>query len=114
MGFLVFLVVVFVFGLAVGALARLAVPGPDPMPIWATAALGIGGSIVGGIVARLLIGSYGGLLFAFLGDPLPALRPAPAAHRAGGAAAAASTLSGARPRGKRRLPVNAQSLSRQT
>src|SRR2546423_15195917 len=70
MGFLVFLVVVFVFGLAAGALARLAVPGPDPMPIWATAALGIGGSVVGGIVARLLIGSYGGLLFAFLGAVL--------------------------------------------
>ena len=70
MGFLFFLVVVFVFGLAVGALARLAVPGPDPMPIWATAALGIGGSIVGGIVARLLIGSYGGLLVAFLGAVL--------------------------------------------
>jgi uncharacterized membrane protein YeaQ/YmgE (transglycosylase-associated protein family) len=67
MGFLVFLIVVFVFGLAIGGLARLAVPGPDPMPIWATAALGIGGSILGGAVARLLIGTAGGLLFAFLG-----------------------------------------------
>src|SRR2546430_15208041 len=67
MGFLVFLVVVFVFGLAAGALARLAVPGPDPMPIWATAALGIGGSIVGGIVAPLLVGSYGGFVRALPG-----------------------------------------------
>jgi uncharacterized membrane protein YeaQ/YmgE (transglycosylase-associated protein family) len=67
MSFLVFVIFIFVFGLAIGGLARLAVPGPDPMPIWATAALGIGGSIIGGIVARLLIGTGGGLLFAFLG-----------------------------------------------
>ena len=37
------------------------------MPVWATAALGIGGSIIGGIVARILIGTTGGLLFSFLG-----------------------------------------------
>jgi len=70
MGFLVFLIVVFVFGLAIGGLARLAVPGPDPMPIWATAALGIGGSIIGGTVARILINTTGGLLFSFLGAVL--------------------------------------------
>ena len=67
MSFLVFVIFVFVFGLAVGALARWAVPGPDPMPVWATAALGIGGSIIGGIVARILIGTTGGLLFSFFG-----------------------------------------------
>lgn len=70
MGLIVFIVIVFVGGLIVGALARLAVPGPDPMSIWATAALGIGGAIVGGIVARLLIGTAGGFLFAFLGAVL--------------------------------------------
>ena len=70
MSFLVFVVFVFVFGLAIGALARLAVPGPDPMPIWATATLGIGGSIIGGTVARILIGTTGGLLFSFLGAVL--------------------------------------------
>jgi uncharacterized membrane protein YeaQ/YmgE (transglycosylase-associated protein family) len=67
MSFLVFVIFVFVFGLAVGGLARWAVPGPDPMPVWATGALGIGGSIIGGIVARILIGTTGGLLFSFLG-----------------------------------------------
>ena len=36
-------------GLIVGALARLALPGPDPMSILATIALGIAGSFVGGI-----------------------------------------------------------------
>ena len=34
-----------------GALARLAVPGPDPMPIWLTIGIGLGGSLVGGGVA---------------------------------------------------------------
>jgi uncharacterized membrane protein YeaQ/YmgE (transglycosylase-associated protein family) len=34
-----------------GALARFAVPGPDPMPMWLTIAIGLGGSLIGwGIV----------------------------------------------------------------
>jgi len=70
MGFLVFLIVVFVFGLAIGGLARLAVPGPDPMPIWATAALGIGGSIIGGVITRILFNTGVSLFFAFLGAVL--------------------------------------------
>jgi uncharacterized membrane protein YeaQ/YmgE (transglycosylase-associated protein family) len=70
MGFIVFLIILFVGGVIIGGLARLAVPGPDPMSIWATAALGIGGALIGGIVARILIGTGGGLLFAFLGAVL--------------------------------------------
>ncbi|MGZ4281438.1 MAG: GlsB/YeaQ/YmgE family stress response membrane protein [Gaiellaceae bacterium] len=70
MGFLVFLVIIFVGGLIVGALARLAVPGPDPMPIWATAALGIGGSIIGGVISRILFGTGVSFFFAFLGAVL--------------------------------------------
>ena len=42
---------ILVSGLVIGALGRLAVPGPDPMPIWLTIALGIVGSIVGGVAA---------------------------------------------------------------
>src|ERR671934_638802 len=38
-------------GFVVGALARLAVPGPDPMPIWLTVAIGLGGSAAGGGIA---------------------------------------------------------------
>jgi uncharacterized membrane protein YeaQ/YmgE (transglycosylase-associated protein family) len=45
---------IVVSGLIVGALARFAVPGPDPLPIWKTILLGILGSIIGGIVAGLL------------------------------------------------------------
>jgi uncharacterized membrane protein YeaQ/YmgE (transglycosylase-associated protein family) len=41
-------------GLIVGALARFALPGKDPMPIWATILLGIAGSLLGGLVAAAL------------------------------------------------------------
>ena len=34
-----------------GALARLAVPGPDPMPIWLTILIGLVGSLGGGGLA---------------------------------------------------------------
>jgi uncharacterized membrane protein YeaQ/YmgE (transglycosylase-associated protein family) len=44
-------IAILISGLVIGALGRLAVPGPDPMPIWMTILLGIVGSIVGGIVA---------------------------------------------------------------
>ena len=70
MGLLLFIIVLFVVGFVIGGLARWAVPGPDPMPVWATAALGIGGAIIGGIIARFLIGTGGGFLFAFLGAVL--------------------------------------------
>ena len=38
-----------------------------PMPWYATVALGLGGSMIGGIIARLLVGTAGGFVFAFLG-----------------------------------------------
>ena len=70
MGLLLFIIILLVGGFIVGGLARLAVPGPDPMPVWGTIALGVGGSIVGGIVARVLFNTWGGFLFAFLGAVL--------------------------------------------
>jgi uncharacterized membrane protein YeaQ/YmgE (transglycosylase-associated protein family) len=42
-------------GLIVGGVARFAVPGPDPLSVWKTILLGIGGSLVGGIVGGLLL-----------------------------------------------------------
>lgn len=65
MSLLVFLLLLVVGGFLLGALARLAVPGPDPMPFWLTAAIGIGGSIVGGLAANLLFGRPGSLLLAY-------------------------------------------------
>jgi hypothetical protein len=58
-------------------------PGPDPMPIWMTTAIGIGGSLIGGILSRLLFGTATSFFFAFLGAvllvvPVPEVRPAPA------------------------------------
>lgn len=45
------IIAILISGLVIGALGRLAVPGRDPMPIWATILLGIVGSIIGGVVA---------------------------------------------------------------
>lgn len=43
-----------IFGLIVGAIARLLVPGRDPMGWIATILLGIVGSVVGGLIAYAL------------------------------------------------------------
>ena len=48
------IVSLLVSGLIIGLLARFAVPGKDPLPIWQTVLLGIAGSFVGGIIAGLL------------------------------------------------------------
>jgi uncharacterized membrane protein YeaQ/YmgE (transglycosylase-associated protein family) len=53
-------------GLIIGALARLALPGPDPMSIWATMALGIAGSFVGGLIAALLWNRTAGFFLSVL------------------------------------------------
>jgi uncharacterized membrane protein YeaQ/YmgE (transglycosylase-associated protein family) len=39
-----------------GALARFAVPGPDPMPAWLTVAIGLGGTVVGGGIVLAVAG----------------------------------------------------------
>jgi len=67
---LLFLIVLLISGFVIGALARFALPGPDPMPWYATIALGIAGSFLGGLLARLLIGRGGGFFFAFFGAVL--------------------------------------------
>jgi len=59
------------FGLIVGALAKLVMPGRDPGGIIVTMALGIAGALVGGFIGRML-GWYGpndgaGFLMSFLG-----------------------------------------------
>ena len=59
---LIFIIGLIVWGFVVGGLARLALPGPDPMPWYATIGLGLGGSLIGGIIARILLGTAGGLI----------------------------------------------------
>jgi len=64
---LLYVLGLILWGFVVGALARLALPGPDPMPWYATIGLGLAGSLVGGLIAQLLLGTAGGLIFALLG-----------------------------------------------
>jgi uncharacterized membrane protein YeaQ/YmgE (transglycosylase-associated protein family) len=59
------------FGLVVGALAKLVMPGRDPGGIIVTMLLGIAGAVLGGFVGRAL-GLYGegeaaGFLMSFVG-----------------------------------------------
>lgn len=54
MDLIVYIVVLALIGLVVGALARLALPGPDPMSIWATIGLGLAGTLIAGLIMRLL------------------------------------------------------------
>ncbi len=51
-----FLILVAILGLIAGALARLVVPGPDPIGIGGTILLGIVGSFVGGFLGYVLFG----------------------------------------------------------
>ncbi len=64
---LLLLIFIVVGSLVVGALARLALPGPDPMGILATIGLGFAGSLVGGLLAGLLWARRAGFLFSVVG-----------------------------------------------
>jgi uncharacterized membrane protein YeaQ/YmgE (transglycosylase-associated protein family) len=50
------IILVMFFGFITGGLARLAVPGPDPMPVWLTVAIGLVGSAAGGAIAIAIWG----------------------------------------------------------
>jgi uncharacterized membrane protein YeaQ/YmgE (transglycosylase-associated protein family) len=58
------------WGLIVGALARLALPGPDPMGILATMGLGLAGSFAGGLITGLLWARPAGFVFSIIGSTL--------------------------------------------
>jgi len=45
---------ILVSGFVTGALARFAIPGPDPMPVWLTLAIGLTGSIIGAVVGKAI------------------------------------------------------------
>jgi len=64
---LALIVFLAVWGLVVGGLARLALPGPDPMGILATIGLGLAGSFVGGLLAGLLWARSAGFVFSLVG-----------------------------------------------
>ena len=57
---LIDLLVLAIGGLIVGALARLALPGRDPMPLWMTMLIGLAGSFAAGVFWKLVFGYWGG------------------------------------------------------
>jgi uncharacterized membrane protein YeaQ/YmgE (transglycosylase-associated protein family) len=51
---LAFIIMLVVVGLIAGAIARLLVPGRDPMGVLGTIALGVAGSFIGGFLQNLI------------------------------------------------------------
>jgi uncharacterized membrane protein YeaQ/YmgE (transglycosylase-associated protein family) len=76
-----FLISLIVIGAIAGFLARLIVPGPDPMSVVATIGLGLVGSLIGGFLGYLLFHKDGaagpfqtsGLLGSVLGSVIALL-----------------------------------------
>jgi uncharacterized membrane protein YeaQ/YmgE (transglycosylase-associated protein family) len=70
--FLVYLLILAVWGLVVGAFARLALPGRDPLTLLQTMAVGLAGSFAAGIAfyavsdGRAAPGFLGALVFSVL------------------------------------------------
>lgn len=54
------IITAIVFGLIIGALARLVIPGKQSIPIWLTIVVGIAGALIGTFVARALRFATGG------------------------------------------------------
>jgi uncharacterized membrane protein YeaQ/YmgE (transglycosylase-associated protein family) len=61
-----YILVWILVGLVVGALARLAIPGPNPMSIGMTILVGIGGSIVAGLIGYALGFERGSFILSVL------------------------------------------------
>ena len=53
-----YLIALAIGGLIVGALARLALPGKDPMSLLQTMLVGIGGAFTAGLIVRVLAGPH--------------------------------------------------------
>ena len=51
-----FIISLLIIGVIAGFVARLLVPGPDPMSVFATLVLGIVGSFIGGFLGYLIFG----------------------------------------------------------
>ncbi|MCZ4491809.1 MAG: GlsB/YeaQ/YmgE family stress response rane protein [Conexibacter sp.] len=60
MGLLLFIILLAFSGLVVGALGRLALPGPDPMSIWATIGIGLVASLIAGFAVYAITGNRNG------------------------------------------------------
>jgi uncharacterized membrane protein YeaQ/YmgE (transglycosylase-associated protein family) len=59
-GLVAYLIILFFVGLVVGAIARLLLPGPDPMGIGMTALVGICGTFSAGLFSWYVLHRHGG------------------------------------------------------
>jgi uncharacterized membrane protein YeaQ/YmgE (transglycosylase-associated protein family) len=72
MDFLLLVILLAIQGLVIGAFARLALPGKDPLSLFETMGVGIAGSLIAGIVFYLIFGDaaapgfLGALVFSVL------------------------------------------------
>ena len=60
MGLIAYLIILFVLGVFVGAVARLLLPGPDPMGLGMTAVIGLCGSFAAGLFSWYVLHRHGG------------------------------------------------------
>ncbi len=60
MSLIAFIISLAFMGLIVGALARLLLPGRDPMSIVQTILVGMGGTLAAGLIAQAALGRNGG------------------------------------------------------
>ena len=60
MGLIAYLIILFVVGVFVGALARLLLPGPDPMGLGMTALIGLCGTFAAGLFSWYVLHRHGG------------------------------------------------------
>jgi uncharacterized membrane protein YeaQ/YmgE (transglycosylase-associated protein family) len=67
MSLVAFLILLAVVGLVIGALARLLLPGPDPIGIGMTIAVGLAGSFAAGLFSWYVLHRHGaGLVLSVL------------------------------------------------
>jgi uncharacterized membrane protein YeaQ/YmgE (transglycosylase-associated protein family) len=56
MSWLLYLISLAIWGLIIGAFARLALPGKDPMSLPMTMVVGLAGSFIGGVIVYVVTG----------------------------------------------------------
>jgi uncharacterized membrane protein YeaQ/YmgE (transglycosylase-associated protein family) len=66
MGLVAYILLMLLWGLIVGAFARLALPGPDPLTWFQTSMVGVGGSFLAGVVSAALFNRYAGFFLCLV------------------------------------------------
>ena len=66
MNFFTWIIVLVLVGLLVGGMARLALPGKDPMTLGQTMLIGIAGTLISGVLTYAIFGAGPGLPLAVI------------------------------------------------